>query len=74
MVKEIKFSIALPGQELKRYYEGSARLIVVKDYTGKTIQFSVDLLRDFVTREGVYGEFSMRVDSNNKFIELKKLT
>lgn len=69
----IKFSLALPEHELQRYYNGSARNIIVKDYSGKTVRFPINLLRPFVTRDGVYGEFAMSVDKNNKCIELKKV-
>lgn len=72
-MKTLRFSLRLSEQELLKYYRGHARNVMVEDAQGKTMAFPIEVIRPFVTKEGVYGRFEMTVDDNFKFIDIKKL-
>lgn len=71
-MKTYRFALRLSQAELLKFYRGKARNVRVKDVTGFTLQMPAEILRPFVSREGVYGRFVMRVDDNGKFIDINK--
>lgn len=70
---EYRFRLAIPAEKYLAYYEGAAQQVVVKLANGQTLQFPADSLRPFVSREGVHGEFVLRVDANNKLQALERV-
>jgi uncharacterized protein YqjF (DUF2071 family) len=40
---------------------------------GRSIQFPANVLRQFVTSEGVQGIFEMEFDADNKFVGLRRV-
>ena len=71
---EFKFNLQLSTENYLQYYEGVAKSIQVKSFCGKTIQFPADKMREFVLEDGVHGTFVMCLDSNNKFLSVKKIS
>ncbi len=63
---EYRFRLAISAQKYLAYYEGAVHAVVVTLANGQHLQFPAESLRSFVSREGVYGEFVLRVDDNNK--------
>ena len=61
-----RFRLSLSASEYLAYYQGAARDVVVRSHEGPVVQFPADALRRFVTRDGVHGEFVLRVDARNK--------
>ena len=53
-------------------YRGAAKVVVARDIDGRTIQLPASSLRPFVTREGIQGVFVIRVDNNNKLIDISR--
>lgn len=72
-VEELTFSLALPAQRWLRFYQGTARAVIVRAHDGRTVQFPAHHLRPFVSREGVYGEFRLRVDGNGRLVSLDRV-
>lgn len=70
---EYRFRLAISAQEYLAYYEGTAQAVVVTLGNGQNLQFPAESLRSFVTREGVCGEFVLRVDANNKLQTLERV-
>ena len=71
-MKEIYFTLRISRNDYLRYYRGSARHVIVKANDGRHIQFPANILRPFVTREGIAGNFVLRLDENNKLINIEK--
>lgn len=69
---EFKFILHLSTEDYRQYYEGLVKAIQVESLCGKIIQFPADKMREFVSKDGVHGTFVMRLDSNNKFLSVKK--
>jgi len=70
---EYRFRLAIPAQKYLAYYEGSVHAVVVTLANGQHLQFPAESLRPFVSREGVYGEFVLRVDANNKLQGIERV-
>jgi hypothetical protein len=71
-MKTYRFSLDLSQAQLLTYYSGTARNLRVTDVNGFTLQMPLEILRPFVTREGVHGRFVLKVDHKGKFIDLQK--
>ena len=67
------FSLSIPEHEYLRYYRGQARQVVVDTVEGATLRFPAAKLIKFVTRNGIYGEFRLECDENNRFVKLEIL-
>ena len=70
---EVRFFLQLTADEYESYYKGIVKNIQVTSTDGRTIRFPASNLRPYLTHSGVSGEFIMRFDKDNKFIELIKL-
>jgi hypothetical protein len=69
----IKFRIALSADAFLRYYQGSARAVIVRAEDGRRIQLPAANLRPFLLRDGINGAFELTLDENNKLINIRKL-
>ena len=72
-MNEYRFRLAIPAEQYLAYYEGAAREVIVTLADGQRLQFPADALRSFVTREGVYGEFVLRVNAQNKLQSIERV-
>jgi hypothetical protein len=70
---EYRFRLAIPAAQYLAYYEGAAHQVVVMLASGQRLQFPADALRPFVLRDGVHGEFVLRVDENNKLQAIERV-
>ncbi len=69
---EYRFAITIPASEYLRYYQGSARQVLVHDTQGRRVQFPASALQKFVTREGISGHFVLVTDENHKLVEIRR--
>ena len=68
-----RFALSIPGEVYMSYYEGAARAVVVKSFDGRSIQFPANILRRFVTRDGIQGVFEVEFDKDNKFVNIRRV-
>ena len=71
---KIRFALNIPQDTLLSYYEGAARTVAVKSLDGRSIQFPANILRQFVTGDGVRGIFELEFDENNKFVNMRRVS
>ena len=67
-----EFELRLSSEKFLDFYRGRARNVSVQCSTGQTVQFPANLLRKFVSPEGVHGRFVLTCDANNKLIGLER--
>lgn len=72
--RRTRFALSIPGDVYLSYYEGAARAVVVNSFDGRSIQFPANLLRQFVTRDGIEGVFEIDFDENNKFVSIRRIS
>ena len=68
-----RFRIGLPGHKLERYYRGEVRNVIVTTDQGITLQMPINILRRFVSRDGIYGEFIIDVDDNSRMQQIRRI-
>ena len=69
----IRFRLAISAEEYLAYYQGSAQEVVARSEDDKIIRFPARAIRQFVTHDGVYGDFEIAFDENNKLIAIQSL-
>lgn len=72
-MREYRFRLSIPAHDYLAYYQGVVHEVVVTLYDGHTIQFPADILRPFVSHAGVYGEFVLQVDGDNRLQSLEQV-
>lgn len=68
-----EFELHLRPFEYLRFYEGTAKHVVVQATNGKTVQLPAAMFRSFVTPEGVHGRFVLTLDANGKSLGLERI-
>ncbi len=69
-----RFSLQIDQQQYLRYYQGSASTVQVYAENGQLLRFPAARLRPFLTHTGISGRFQLTVSSDNRFIDLTKLS
>ena len=67
------FSMNLSAEKYQRYYQGSAKAVIVQADDGRTLQFPINAVQQFVTRDGIQGRFEIIFDDDNKMQQLNRL-
>lgn len=66
--------LAIPADEFVRLYRGTARDVHAHTREGRSVRFPANILRPFVTRDGVHGRFRIRFDPRGKFVAIDALS
>ncbi|MEJ2418783.1 MAG: DUF2835 domain-containing protein [Exilibacterium sp.] len=69
----IVVDLCISPEQFQRLYTGTARSVLVRARDGRRIRFPAQILRPFVTHEGVRGSFCVEFDQNHRFTHIKKL-
>ncbi len=70
--RKVRFTLHISAHEYQQYYSGSVRNVVVSANDGRIIQFPANILRPFISHDGIHGEFVIEFDDSNKFVSIKK--
>jgi hypothetical protein len=73
MANALRFYLNISREEALRYYQGTARAVIVTTIDGQKLQFPAEHIRPFIDQKGISGQFSIEFDSNNKLIGLKRV-
>jgi hypothetical protein len=69
-----EFHLNISSQRYLDYYRGTAKQVVAKCKNGATVRFPASLLIQFVTNNGIHGDFVLTCDDSNKGAQLQRLT
>jgi Protein of unknown function (DUF2835) len=72
-MRKYRFRLAISASKYLAYYEGAADHVLVTLANGQKMQFPADILRPFVSHEGIYGEFVLRVNAENKLEDIQRV-
>ncbi|MCO6411136.1 MAG: DUF2835 domain-containing protein [Thiogranum sp.] len=70
--REFVVRLNITASSYERLYRGDARTVITRDAEGRRVSFPADALRRFVTREGISGVFVIRVDADNRLVEIRR--
>ncbi len=73
MSHSIQFSIKLSYDKYIAFYKGYAQSVLVRANDGRKIQFPAEILKPYLTREGINGHFIIHFDDRNKYQSLQKI-
>ena len=69
----MRILLNISPEQYLRYYQGGVNSVVARCNDGRSIQFPANILKPFVTRDGIQGEFEIFFDSDNRFQKIEKL-
>ncbi len=72
-MREARFSLVIPADEMLRYYRGTAKNVLVTTDQGVRVQFPAEHLQRFITPDGIRGRFAIRFDASNKFAGIRRI-
>ena len=67
------FSMQLSQKEWLKYYSGQANTIIVTTTNGLRVSIPANNFIKFTSGNGIYGFFSMTINSNNKIIGIQRI-
>ncbi|MFT6625674.1 MAG: F0F1-type ATP synthase epsilon subunit [Cycloclasticus sp.] len=67
------FKLAIPAEKYLSVYKGHAKTISTLSIDGRRVEFSAEKVRRFLTHDGVYGVFEMEINTDRKFLGIKRL-
>ena len=70
---EYQIDLYLSADKYQDYYAGKVKYVIAQDLKGVKVQFPAEILRPFVTVSGIQGQFVIRMDSNNKFVDIRRI-
>jgi len=73
MNQTIRFYLALSYHKYLEVYKGNAEYVVAQSFDGRTLRFPADILKPYLTRDGIYGTFAIKFDNHHKFQSLTKV-
>ena len=68
----IGFRLSISAEQYKAYYQGKVQFIQVQSVDGRRIRFPANAVRQYLTMDGIHGEFEIQFDQNNKLIGVVK--
>jgi len=73
MSHNIQFSIKLSYEKYASFYRGEAQSVLAWANDGRKIQFPAEILKPYLTRDGINGVFIIYFDNQNKYKKLEKI-
>ncbi|MDT8428148.1 MAG: DUF2835 domain-containing protein [Pseudomonadales bacterium] len=67
------FDLHIPAERYVALYAGQARDIQARSLDGASLRFPGNILRPFVSHDGVQGRFRISFDENHKFQAIEKI-
>lgn len=72
-MKRFDFHLDISAQRYLSYYSGSVKQVVAQCKDGTSIQFPASFLTQFISTNGIHGEFVLTCDDNGKNSQLQRL-
>lgn len=71
-MNNIYVDLVIAPDEFERLYRGTVSDVVCHSRDGRRIRFPGNILRRFVTREGICGSFCIVFDADMRFVQIEK--
>lgn len=70
---KIHVSLAIASEELLRWYAGGAQDIAAQTIDGRSVRFPAEVVRPFVTHQGVFGLFEISFSAAGQFQTIQRI-
>lgn len=71
-MNSVYVDIVISSDDFERLYGGTVTDVVCHSRDGRRIRFPGNILRRFVTREGIRGSFRIEFDADMRFVQIEK--
>ncbi len=71
-MRTLRFRLSLSAERFQTYYLGRVREIQVTTVDGLRVRFPAEVLRPFVSRDGIHGEFLLQYGEDNRFQGIRR--
>lgn len=71
-IRSVFFRLNISAEKYKAYYQGQVQYVQVQSYDGRSVRFPASAIREFLTADGVSGDFQIQFDENNKLIGVSR--
>ena len=72
-MQDITLRLNISAEEYLKLYRGQAHSVFARAIDGRQVRFPAEILKPYVTRDGITGVFSIRFDDNGKFQSIARL-
>ncbi len=69
----LNFSLNIPQSKILLYYKGNAKNLIVTLSNGKRVQLPLINFREFISEQGLHGDFEVEFTSEFKLISLNRV-
>ena len=69
----VRVNLNINRDEMLRWYSGGAHHVNALALDGRRVQFPVDLIRPYITHDGVQGAFEIEFSPEGKFQSIRRL-
>ena len=69
--QRLRFELHLSGERLLAYYRGRVQSVLVRAHDGRTVRLPIQVLRPFITREGIFGTFEITLSPKGKLLDIR---
>ncbi|SMF39990.1 Protein of unknown function [Alteromonadaceae bacterium Bs31] len=66
-------NLYIPKDEYLKVYAGAAKSVHAISTDGRSIRFPAEILRKYVTHQGIDGRFAIYFDTNNRFQKIERI-
>ncbi len=73
MSHTVHFNLNILYDDYLAFYQGAAHSVSVVADDGRRIEFPANLVRRYLTRDGIRGRFELEFDGQHKLIELRRI-
>ncbi len=71
-LNSITVRLAIAADDFVRLYSGAAKDVIAEDQEGRLLRFPGNILRSFVSHEGVCGTFTITYEDGGKFVSIER--
>lgn len=72
-MRSIIVRLQISANEFQRLYEGSAKDVTARCQEGRRVRFPANILRPFITHQGISGTFHIHFGEDNRFKAIEKI-
>ena len=72
-MQKVILNLYISADEYLKVYKGTGRNVYARDINGRSVQFPANILKGFVTREGIQGRFEICFSDEGKFLAITQV-
>ena len=70
--RRVVVDLTITADEYLRVYKGTARDVIAQSLDGRSVKFPANILRPFVSHDGINGRFEIVYGSDGRFRQIKR--